>query len=1105
MNTSTSIKLVLITLFISFSSVAFSQEVNVFTVANGEISATYSNSTVGKLIDNNVATEYTFSGLPNEIIYRSPRTYAIKRINFISSLQVAGRDPKSIEFSASQDGINWVVLRTTTNLTFTDRNQTRTIPVNSNQPYAYFRLKINALGLTDATICSLSEWELIGEEKALSKSPTGVRANPLAYNVTKISWRDNSADEDRFEIQRTANGTYFTTIATLDANTTHYIDSAINANAFYMYRVSSLKDEGKSAFSVSNSIITPSFPAKTLLTEGRNFSVSDQNNDSPTGEGVTSAFDNDENTKYLTRRTTAWLKIEFNEAFKVEQYGIVSANDSPDRDPKNWRLEASSDESNWTVLDNKENQVFDQRYQKRYFEVKNTGAYKFYRLNITQNNGNSSMTQLADWLLFADVAVGDEQIALAKPTNFQVENRAYHHVKLSWNDVGNEAGYRIERSEDGGANFTHTYEIPANNTEAYPYSLKPETNYVFKIYAVNGNNVSEAEIVSVTTGKKEFAERWENFNLWILDAPTTVRMVKQIGKTAFYLPEEYNVNDVDDLYYQFYAENWEYVFSCYGEELSDEQLHVMLFPLEEGGGLASIFDYRGGGGNYTNMVYIKANKNWFKNRAESGYIYDVMAHELCHIIEGVGGGYNGSMFYPVWGDSKWAEILQFDIFQALGVSRAASWHSSYAAETNPAGGADYPNSAQTSYWYRDFLYPTYDKYGKTELLKKFWKLQGEHYRMKNGSFQGTPTNPGGRGNLGELIHFWSGAARVDVKPYVIKAFGWNEQFEAWLQKAKIDYPLVTYSDAPIDNSYKNICQNGGEIKSNYSINNIKSFIDNNYQTFYTLNKATDKPQLELIYFSPVLAQIDKYLLVVRDNIVPSGWILYGSNNEEEWTEIDAQNSPVFTDNKITVQLNSKTIYKHYKFVLDFNTGNQIKLSEIELWGIEYASAPYDLKAQKITDESVYIDWTCALDEVARFELERSNDGINFSKIADLNRYEISYVDENLTASEYHYRVASVNKNSQKETAYSNVAYVNTTVNSTNNIDSSSLTFWNVFNNLSDYPQNRVVIYTPSGQKVYENQYNNNDMLQHLRAKLSQGIYVVKIVIGETAVTGKIKI
>lgn len=67
-----------------FSSLQFtySQEVEILSSQNGEISATYSPASVGRLIDNNVTTEYTFSGLPNEIVFKAHTTYVVKG-NFV--------------------------------------------------------------------------------------------------------------------------------------------------------------------------------------------------------------------------------------------------------------------------------------------------------------------------------------------------------------------------------------------------------------------------------------------------------------------------------------------------------------------------------------------------------------------------------------------------------------------------------------------------------------------------------------------------------------------------------------------------------------------------------------------------------------------------------------------------------------------------------------------------------------------------------------------------------------------------------------------------------------------------------------------------------------
>ena len=74
---------------------------------------------------------------------------------------------------------------------------------------------------------------------------------------------------------------------------------------------------------------------------------------------------------------------------------MVSANDDPIRDPVDWEFLGSNDGINWDVLDTQSDQAFEGRKLKRIFEIDNTQAYEYYRLNITRNNTDSRI-QLAE-------------------------------------------------------------------------------------------------------------------------------------------------------------------------------------------------------------------------------------------------------------------------------------------------------------------------------------------------------------------------------------------------------------------------------------------------------------------------------------------------------------------------------------------------------------------------------------------------------------------------------------------------------------------------------------------------------------------------------------
>ncbi len=127
------------------------------------------------------------------------------------------------------------------------------------------------------------------------------------------------------------------------------------------------------------------------------------NSDNPPNETKEKAADNNPQTKWLTFNPTGWLAYKMAAPVAISSYSMVSANDSPGRDPQDWTLEGSNDGTNWTVLDTRTNQSWDERFQTRKFEFTNHTVYANYRLNITKNAGEP-LVQLADLNLFKDGA-----------------------------------------------------------------------------------------------------------------------------------------------------------------------------------------------------------------------------------------------------------------------------------------------------------------------------------------------------------------------------------------------------------------------------------------------------------------------------------------------------------------------------------------------------------------------------------------------------------------------------------------------------------------------------------------------------------------------------
>ncbi|MDR6973703.1 hypothetical protein J2X68_000372 [Streptomyces sp. 3330] len=107
---------------------------------------------------------------------------------------------------------------------------------------------------------------------------------------------------------------------------------------------------------------------------------------------------NGSRTKWLANDDTARLHFTLARPAAVTSYALRSANDCPDRDPRDWTLHGSSDGRTWTPLDSRTGETFSGRFETREFRLRVPASahrrYRHYRLDITRNSG-ATQTQLA--------------------------------------------------------------------------------------------------------------------------------------------------------------------------------------------------------------------------------------------------------------------------------------------------------------------------------------------------------------------------------------------------------------------------------------------------------------------------------------------------------------------------------------------------------------------------------------------------------------------------------------------------------------------------------------------------------------------------------------
>ena len=120
-------------------------------------------------------------------------------------------------------------------------------------------------------------------------------------------------------------------------------------------------------------------------------------------EGRTNLNDGDAATKWLVDTPTSWAQYTLDAPAEVIKYALTSANDAPERDPRDWTLSGSTDGTTWTTVDTRAGETFAERFQTRTYTVADPGPFTIYRLDIT-GHPSGNLTQLAD-LELADANV----------------------------------------------------------------------------------------------------------------------------------------------------------------------------------------------------------------------------------------------------------------------------------------------------------------------------------------------------------------------------------------------------------------------------------------------------------------------------------------------------------------------------------------------------------------------------------------------------------------------------------------------------------------------------------------------------------------------------
>ena len=232
---------------------------------------------------------------------------------------------------------------------------------------------------------------------------------------------------------------------------------------------------------------------------------------------------------------------------------------------------------------------------------------------------------------------------------------------------------------------------------------------------------------------------------------------------------------------------WTYVKKNYGEfGDGDPRLYVIAHGVigslnaEYSGGHPD--SYLSRNHDYRNMIDVGLGADsWV---SETGQAIGIMTHEVGHIVCGANNGVNGSPSDDLWGDSKFMEIFNYDVF--MNINRKSEADLVFSQMQTQYD--DFPTPR--TQWFKNWFYPIYTNYGKGALLSKYFQLLAANFPANNKIYSRNI-------NLGEFVHFWSGAAGVSLEAQALAAFGsaWtSETTQSQFRVAKVAFPNIKYTN-----------------------------------------------------------------------------------------------------------------------------------------------------------------------------------------------------------------------------------------------------------------------------------------------------------------------
>jgi hypothetical protein len=302
------------------------------------------------------------------------------------------------------------------------------------------------------------------------------------------------------------------------------VDTSAAAGTTYYYVVQAANSAGTSGNSPQFGDARIPAPLVNLAFGG---TASDSGN--PNTSNCQNAFDRNPGTQWFYSGTSGWLQYDFgaNNAQVVKRYTLADPDTLTARDPKDWQFQGSQDGSTWTTLDSQSNQSFVYLFRPLTYNISNTTAYRYYRLNVTANNGDATFLHVGELGLWGDTGrtlpdgtynvvsrySNKPMAALSGGTAngtqlVQWSSSGGNEQKWTFTSLGNgqykitgvPSGRVVNVSGNSGSNGANLILWDWTNGNNEKWTITPIDDGYFRLTAVNSGKVADVEGPSTADG-----------------------------------------------------------------------------------------------------------------------------------------------------------------------------------------------------------------------------------------------------------------------------------------------------------------------------------------------------------------------------------------------------------------------------------------------------------------------------------------------------------------------------------------------------------------------------------------------------------------------------